>query len=207
MGNLYSFIQLPTSNDFGYLSGELLLQYTFGLMLKTMFYRCVLPLARYILPKKFLRPKILGSWVKNRQYVAGHVKSAFDKVKVYVTSSEALCNELVAQRLIASRKVNFIGLDCEWDSSKKNGVALIQISSGNDCILYRSSKTNGAIPENLKTLLEDRKVLKFGVAIQEDVRRLMSHGVNVRGFVDLRNLAQRCIHLDEQVSPDGVEEL
>lgn len=196
MGNLYPTEGLSSSSS----SSEELLLYICSLMLKDMFFNYVIPFARQFLPSRCLKPPKKVQWDKQRKYAAAHVKSAFDKVKVFVISNEKLCNELVAQRMLRSSNVSFVGLDCEWDSTKKNGVALIQISSGNDCILYRSSKTNGVLPENLKKLLEDRKILKFGVAIQEDVRRLRSHGVQIKGFVDLRNLAQRCVPVGEQIS-------
>lgn len=186
---------------------EELLIYLSTLMFKDMFFSYVLPLTKRLIPSKYLVPPRKIEWVKKRKYVASHVKTAFDKVKVFVVSSEHLCNELVAQRMLKSSKINFIGLDCEWDSAKKNGVALIQVSSGSDCILYRSSKTNGILPENLKKLLEDRKILKFGVAIQEDARRLRAHGVQIKGFVDLRNLAQRCVPVGEQIRSDQEEEM
>ena len=162
-----------------------------SLMIKDMFYY-LLPYARRFFPKKGPSPSI--KWLQQRQFVAGHVKSAFEKVKVYVINNEELCSRLVEQQMYSGGKpVHFVGLDCEWESRKKDGIALLQISSGNDCILYRTCQTDGKLPEKLKHLLEDRKVLKFGVGIEEDVRRLRLHGVQVKGFVDLRNLAHRCV--------------
>jgi len=163
-----------------------------SLMLKDMI-SFLLPYARRIFQRKTTGPSASIKWLQQRQFVAAHVKSAFEKVKVYVINDEELCNRLVDQQMLQpGRPVHFIGLDCEWESRKKDGIALLQISSGNDCILYRTCQTQGHIPQNLKKLLEDRKVLKFGVGIEEDVRRLRLHGVQVKGFVDLRNLAHRC---------------
>ena len=45
------------------------------------------------------------------------------------------------------------------------------------------------IPESLRRLLEDQGVLKFGVAIQEDVKRLKFHGIHARG--EWRALCER----------------
>lgn len=163
-----------------------------SLMIKDML-NYILPYAKRVLPfpKKGVSPSI--KWIQQRQFVAAHVKSAFEKVKVYVINDEELCSRLVEQQMYSEGKpVHFIGLDCEWESRKKDGIALLQISSGNDCILYRTCQADGVVPDKLKHLLEDRKVLKFGVGIEEDVRRLRLHGVQVRGFVDLRNLAHRC---------------
>lgn len=172
-------------------------------MLKDML-QYVLPYARKLLPSS-LKKNINTKWLQQRSYVASHVRSAFEKVKVYVVSDEELCSDLVAQQMYRlNNPVHFVGLDCEWDSRKKEGVALLQVSSGTDCILYRTCKSDGSVPINLKKLLEDRKILKFGVGIEEDVRRLRLHGVQVKGFVDLRNLAHRCVPVSEQgyTSPD-----
>jgi len=182
-------------------SSEEHLGYLAILMLKDMFFY-VLPYARRCLqPSKHTTT---GKWLQQRQFIAAHVKSSFEKVKVYVVGNQNLCNNLVGQQMHHPKNpVHFIGLDCEWESRKKDGVAMLQISSGNDCILYRPCLTEGVFPDNLKKLLEDRKVLKFGVGIEEDVRRLRLHGIHVRGFVDLRNLAHRCLPVYNQGS-EGV---
>lgn len=168
-------------------------------MLKKMFYSYIVPFTKNFINFRKL-PLILKpqkvNLIKNRKYIATHVKSVYENVKVYVVNNELLCNEVIERRM--KNSVNFVGLDCEWNSNKKSGVALIQISSGSDCILYQLNQTSKELPESLKTLLEDRKILKFGVAIQEDVRRLRSHGVSVKGFVDLRNVADRCLPFQEQ---------
>lgn len=167
-------------------------------VLKKMFYSYVLPFTRNFINLRKL-PLILKpqkvNFTKNRKYIATHVKSAYENVKVYVANNAILCNELIERRM--KNSVNFVGFDCEWNSNKKSGVALIQLSSGSDCILYQLNQTSKELPVSLKTLLEDRKILKFGVAIQEDVRRLRYHGVSVKGFVDLRNVADRCLPFQE----------
>jgi len=177
-------------------------------MFQRMFINYIIPITKRILPldklSSFLRPQQTLSAVKHRKYIAAHVKTVYEQVKIFVLNNPALCNEILDTRM--KLPINFIGLDCEWNSAKKNGVALIQLSSGNDCLLYNLHQADGKVPDSLKLLLEDRKVLKFGVAIQEDVRRLRNHGINVRGFVDLRNLAQRCIPMHDQVNSTNTTE-
>ena len=44
----------------------------------------------------------------------------------------------------------------------------------------------------IKESLEDKTVLKFGVGIQDDAKRLWKmFGINARGCVDLRHVIQR----------------
>jgi 3''-5'' exonuclease. len=189
MGNILPIKQVPLRNS------EECVCYLATLMIKDM-WSYILPYARRLIPSKVTST---SKWLQQRQYIATHVKSVFEKVKVYVISNEKLCSELVAQQMYRhDNPVQFIGLDCEWESRKKDGIALLQVSSGSDCILYRVCQTDNVIPANLKKLLEDRKVLKFGVGIEEDVRRLRLHGVLVKGFVDLRNLAHRCVPTSNQ---------
>ena len=175
------------------------------LFCKDMFFKFILPLIkRSYLPIKGTSrlSQIMGistlshpsSPTTSRLAIADCVKEAFRKVRIYVVNDGGVCSELLETRL-PMQEVDFVGLDCEWDSSKKNtdGVSLIQMCTGSDCILYRLSQAQGEFPHSLRRVLEDKKVLKFGVAISEDVRRLRSLGIDVKGFVDLRYLADRCL--------------
>ena len=182
---------------------EFLLLQISATMLKTFFLSYVKPLVQQIFPfqvkAKFKLKPVRRDFEMDRKNIAVHVKSVFEKVKVYVVSDAQLCDRLVEQCMLGINDTSFIGLDCEWQSHKKTGVALIQVSCGSHCILYQLSKAEDVIPSNLKEILEDRKILKFGVDIQEDARRLKFCGIHVSGFVDLRNLARRCLPKGEAV--------
>ncbi|XP_065674256.1 exonuclease 3'-5' domain-containing protein 2 [Hydra vulgaris] len=129
------------------------------------------------------------------------IKTVFQNVIIYVLNKAEDCNVVLE---CFQENLHFVGLDCEWVSNEKNYVALIQLSLGTTCLIYRipQSTTNEEFPFQLKKLLENQKILKFGVAIYEDVRRLHSHGVTVRGFVDLRILAQRCLPVITTKNPE-----
>ena len=48
------------------------------------------------------------------------------------------------------------------------------------------------MPQTVKEHLDDKTVLKFGVVIQEDAKRLWKmFGVRAQGCVDLRHVIQR----------------
>lgn len=136
-----------------------------------------------------------SKFLSNKKHVTSLVTSVYDQVKIYVVSDDVLCDKILDQCILNSTTPNgvkFIGLDCEWESQKKNGVALIQVSFGNHCLLYRPFMSD-TFPQKLKQILEDQTVLKFGVGIDEDARRLSTYGLSVKGYVDLRNLAHRCL--------------
>ena len=136
--------------------------------------------------------------------IASFIKTVFQKVNIYVLSNADDCNSVLESM---QEDLHFVGLDCEWKPSENSGVALIQISLGTNCILYRMSQSSSKCeaPYQLKKLLEDKKILKFGVAIYEDVRRLFSHNIKVNGFVDLRSLAERCLPYIQAQSTEGKE--
>ena len=88
-------------------------------------------------------------------------------------------------------------MDCEWVNKKghtNTPVALLQIATPlSDCFLIRLCKMNGHLPQTVRDILEDKSILKFGVGIKEDAKRLTGmFGVQVMGCVDLRHVVERC---------------
>lgn len=51
-------------------------------------------------------------------------------------------------------------------------LALLQLSTVDECLLIQMERLQGAVPRSLIQLLEDPSVLKAGLGISEDVRRL-----------------------------------
>ena len=137
--------------------------------------------------------------------VAAFIRSFYVQFPVYLLKEERLINEVMYDKILAKRNdniVNFIGFDCEW-VSRDNGVetsthvnspvALLQIATPSECILVQVSNLK-SIPDMLKNVLENKHILKFGVGIDEDCKRLRMFGIQVCGTVDLRYLIQRCHH-------------
>ena len=114
--------------------------------------------------------------------------------QVYVIDDMNSCEELL--KCFRSRytfEVNFIGIDCEWVNKKGQvnaPVALLQIATPLcDCFLVRLCKMDGQMPQIVKDILEDKAILKFGVGIINDAKRLSeTFDVHVRGCVDLRHI-------------------
>jgi hypothetical protein len=117
---------------------------------------------------------------------------------VYVLKDVAECDRILqAYKDYYPLPLNFLGLDCEWVNQKgiaSHPVALLQIATPlNDCFLIRLCKMRGPLPLSLTEILEDRNILKFGVGIQDDAKKLnLMYGLNVNGCVDLRHVTLRC---------------
>ena len=118
--------------------------------------------------------------------------------QVFVINSVPSCDRLIRfYRWKYPHKLNFLGVDCEWMSCKEQRnypVALLQIATPlRVCFLIRLCKMDGRLPQSVREILEDRNILKFGVGIQDDSKKLRaSYGVKVSGCVDLRHVVHRC---------------
>ncbi|XP_067657121.1 exonuclease 3'-5' domain-containing protein 2-like [Haliotis asinina] len=93
-----------------------------------------------------------------------------------------------------------LGLDCEWVSDHTTGhrsqVALLQMATTSGlCLLVRLCHMGGMIPQTLKDVLADPSILKVGVAVKDDGKKLAKdYGMVVQGCVDLRHLLTRVRH-------------
>ena len=120
------------------------------------------------------------------------------RVRVFILDDVALCDKLLkSYRSKYPLNLNYLGIDCEWVNTKdqrKFAVALLQIATPlSDCFLIRLNKMGGQMPESVREILEDETIIKFGVGIMDDAKRLSGMcGVDVSGCVDLRHVIQRC---------------
>ena len=135
---------------------------------------------------------------KNVRSSQGTKRSKFlKKAQVFVIDDASSCDKLLqSHRSKYAFKMNYIGIDCEWvnrEGQVNAPVALLQIATPMcDCFLVRLCKMDGQMPQIVKEILEDKAVLKFGVGIQDDAKRLWKmFGIHARGCVDLRHVIQR----------------
>ena len=94
----------------------------------------------------------------------------------------------------ALRKERFVGFDSEtrpaFFKGKTNKVALLQISSLDDCFLFRINKIG--IPEKLKQFIEDESVKKIGLSLNNDFNAMGRFAdITPRGFIDIQVLAKQ----------------
>jgi ribonuclease D len=120
---------------------------------------------------------------------------------VIVFEDLAACNAKLCEEINNySYEIFLLGLDCEWVNQERQGesptspVALLQLAFPNGtCFLIRLCKMEAKLPDKLRGILEDRNVLKTGVGISEDIKKLNScYGLVMQGCVDLRHVALRC---------------
>ena len=107
------------------------------------------------------------------------------------------------QRYIIDKDVYVLGLDCEWKTRHARcPVALIQIATEKHVLLFQVCRfeNKSILPRQLATLLQDRSIVKVGVNIQEDIRRIrLKFGESVLGWVDLRCFAIENMLLGENL--------
>ncbi len=83
-----------------------------------------------------------------------------------------------------------VGFDTETRPSFKKGeyhkVALVQLSIGRFCFLFRLNKIK-SMPDCLKELLEDPEVVKVGLSTPDDFRNLNKwRSISPKGFIELQ---------------------
>ncbi|MBI4647522.1 MAG: 3'-5' exonuclease domain-containing protein 2 [Bacteroidia bacterium] len=91
------------------------------------------------------------------------------------------------------KKNNILGFDTETRPSfrkkKFNKVALLQLASENHVYLIRLNKTG--LPDILKELLEDKNIIKAGVAIHDDIKKLKEKALfKPAGFIELQQFVR-----------------
>ena len=129
---------------------------------------------------------------------ASNQESKPKTMRGFILDDVASCDKLLqSYRSQYPLKLNFLGIDCEWVNikhQKNSPVALLQIATPlSDCFLIRLCKMDGQMPESVRDILEDETILKFGVGIMDDAKRLSGMcGIDVSGCVDLRHVIQRC---------------
>lgn len=99
--------------------------------------------------------------------------------------------------LRALSKHRHIGFDTEtrpsFQKGKVNKVALLQLSTGEHCYLFRLNRPG--IFEIVRPLLENPDILKIGLSVHDDYNALRRRGdLNPAGFIDLQDYC-RAFHI------------
>ncbi|KAI0757356.1 ribonuclease H-like domain-containing protein [Daedaleopsis nitida] len=104
-------------------------------------------------------------------------------------------NADTADIAVSQLKSKILGFDLEWrpnfiKGNPENPVALVQLASDETILLIHLTYMS-RFPQKLKELLLDPNVVKAGVGIQKDCKKLFyDHGVDTRNCVDLSLLAR-----------------
>lgn len=98
-----------------------------------------------------------------------------------------------AAALRALNRCTHIGFDTETKpnfqrGSKQHKVALLQLSTGDHCFLFRLN--HEGIYEMARPLLENPDIIKVGLSVHDDFNSLRRRGdINPAGFIDLQDYA------------------
>ncbi|CAM0135600.1 unnamed protein product [Umbelopsis sp. WA50703] len=112
--------------------------------------------------------------------------------KLYCSKSPSETNFLI-KRMI--KEGNVFGLDLEWrptfvKGSKENKTALIQLCNAESVLIIQISRMH-VFPKELKSMLQDRNIIKTGVSIRGDALKLYrDFRILTNGLVDLGALAR-----------------
>lgn len=99
----------------------------------------------------------------------------------------------VEQAASILKNETLIGFDTETKPSFKRGqlnkVALLQLSTHNQCFLIRLNKLG--MPESIKEILENENILKIGLSIHDDFHSLNKIcSIEPKGFVELQGFVK-----------------
>ena len=96
---------------------------------------------------------------------------------------------------------NVVGFDCEWRPQNRPGqshpISLVQLARPDSVLLvqlHRQIRQKEEFPEALSSLISHKSVVKTGVGVLDDLRRMGDdHGVDVRdvAFLDLAAASRR----------------
>ena len=109
-----------------------------------------------------------------------------DSISVQLICDTESCAKILNQFIKTNPKV--IGIDCEWVGNNK--ISLLQIANNKMIIVIRLHLLS-SIPIELIHLLGNIHIIKCGVGIKDDVKKLYEHyGISTVGCIELNNLYQ-----------------
>ncbi|HNU77220.1 MAG: 3'-5' exonuclease [Prolixibacteraceae bacterium] len=100
----------------------------------------------------------------------------------------------VREAVSCLKRARVLGFDTETKPSFRKGnnhkVALLQLATHDQAFLFRVAKTG--IPDALRNLLSDPRIMKAGVAIHDDLKALQKiRAFKPGGFVELQEKAKK----------------
>jgi hypothetical protein len=89
---------------------------------------------------------------------------------------------------------DILGVDCEWQSSSKEGLKVVSVAnSSGHCLVWRSdSPCQSAL---FKKMLSQEDIKKVFVDAREDTRRLTQAGAECKSICDVKDLADELLNL------------
>eukprot|EP01084_Bolivina_argentea_P088095 159050_1 len=107
-----------------------------------------------------------------------------DNIPTKIVSDATSCAIVLNELLSMNPKI--LGIDCEWVSKQK--ISLLQIANSKLIILIRLHKLN-TIPGELISIMSNNKILKCGIGIYNDVKRLQNdYNIHTYGCIDMNDI-------------------
>jgi len=110
-----------------------------------------------------------------------------DLNRIHIATSFKDAEILVSN--IRSSGCEILGFDMEWkpeySRGEQNPIALIQLATDTEVMLFHLPSMSFRIPTCLKNLLEDPKIKKIGFGLSEDMKKLCSQKISVKASYDL----------------------
>uniref|UniRef100_A0A7S4M4Y9 3'-5' exonuclease domain-containing protein n=1 Tax=Vannella robusta TaxID=1487602 RepID=A0A7S4M4Y9_9EUKA len=126
-------------------------------------------------------------------------------VPIQVLSNTKQIEEIFHSLLSDARnKTSVVGIDAEWKPNQVKGekvhpVAVLQIATTKKVFLVQLLHLDHGIPDSLKEFLAAPTIIKVGVSIVMDAKKLQrDHKIPMRGCVELACLAQKQNLLSEE---------
>eukprot|EP01084_Bolivina_argentea_P160330 279220_1 len=124
-------------------------------------------------------------------------------VLVEIVSDSESCDKVLTEFLSKDSGSFMIGFDAEWTPAmnqfhnKSYKIGLLQLATNKNIILIRLNKMNYTIPNTLKSLLENNKILKCGVGIHEDVTKIYrDFDIKTVGVIELNDIYKLSSYFD-----------
>lgn len=145
----------------------------------------------------------IGKYIVSATEISGlPVLSFAGRIKLVDLSSTSSCNGEIGQKIRELLGLDFldkrpvIGFDTESKpkalySRKRNRTALIQLSSEDVCVMFRTASQT-SLPSYLSDILNDERIIKIGQGIELDSRDLsddFGRTINLKSCVDLFKIA------------------
>ncbi len=135
--------------------------------------------------------------VNSDRYIISIDKESLSAMPTLTYEGEIRLLDTPADARIALRelsKFSIVGFDTETRPAFRKGcmhkVALLQISTGTHCYLFRLNKIG--VSEELKAFLENRDILKVGLSVHDDFNALRRscEGIEPQGFIDIQDMVK-----------------
>lgn len=158
-------------------------------------------LSRRLNPKRYYINLLHSTFGSMTTYMTNILDSS-KQINILVTNNDEDINNWINCNISLEKNREAFGFDIEWKPNfnaekPESKTALIQIASKDSVLLaqvFRKTK----LPNKLLNILVDRKFIKVGVGIVEDLKKLSSEFcIECKGYIDIGKSAKRFSNIEK----------